>query len=73
MPRVEIGRKKTLPTAQKVGHCRPRWRAAAACCGEEGGGKSTRRAGTPMKDWVIALPGAGQGLVQYVGLGNGGE
>lgn len=56
MPSVLMGRKKTLPMLQKMGHWRPRWRAAAAWPGDEGGGKSTRSAGTPMKDCVMALP-----------------
>jgi hypothetical protein len=56
MPKVLIGLKKLLPTAQKTGHWRPRSRARASWSGELVGGKSTSRAGTPMKDWVIALP-----------------
>lgn len=63
MPKVEMGRKKTLPTFQKTGHWVPRCLAALAWEGEEGWGKPMRRAGTPMKDWVIALPGEGKGLV----------
>ena len=51
-----MGRKKTFPMFQKMGHWRPRWRAASAWLGDEGGGKSTRSAGTPMKDCVMALP-----------------
>ena len=62
-----MGRKKTLPTDQKVGHWRPRWRAAAGWEGEVGGGKSTRRAGTPMKDWVIAFPTFSCQPCSYVG------
>jgi len=32
-----------------------------------GGGKSTRRAGTPMKDWVIAFPTFSCQPCSYVG------
>jgi len=52
-----MGRKNWLPTVQQRGHWRPRSWARELWEGEEGGGKSTRRAGTVIQDWVIALPG----------------
>jgi len=56
IPNVLIGRKNTLPTFQNTGHWRPSNCARAACSSDDGEGKSTSRIGTPMKDWVIALP-----------------
>lgn len=51
-----MGRKNWLPTVQQRGHWRPSRRARDLWSGELGGGKSTRSAGTVMKDWVMALP-----------------
>lgn len=56
-----------FPTAKKTGHWRPRRRAAAAWSAEDGPGKSMRRAGTDMRDWVMALPGE-EGELGLVGL-----